>query len=124
MLYNSDYYTMYVCAECGHIAWYNRRKKVFECPIHGEEGDVKPVKVPYAFKLLLQEITSMVIKPEIKVDEKISLMFDTYINRERDFDNAESSGVELRYGIGKNNFLKMRVQNKESMFGFEKRNEF
>jgi len=74
MLYNSDYYTMYVCAICGHIGWYNRRKRALECPIHGTEGDVRPVKVPYAFKLLLQEITSMVIKPEIKVEEKIRLL--------------------------------------------------
>ncbi|MCE4625278.1 MAG: DNA-directed RNA polymerase subunit B [Desulfurococcales archaeon] len=74
MLYNSDYYTMYVCNRCGHISWYNRRKRVFECPIHGEEGDVRPVKVPYAFKLLLQEITSMMIKPEIKVAERIQIL--------------------------------------------------
>ena len=74
MLFNSDYYTMYVCNECGHISWYNRRKRVLECPIHGENGDVKPVKVPYAFKLLLQEITSMVIKPEVHVAEKIGIL--------------------------------------------------
>ena len=74
LLENSDAYIMYVCNLCGHISWYNRRRGVYECPIHGEEGDVKPVKVPYAFKLLLQEITSMMIKPEIKVTDKISMM--------------------------------------------------
>lgn len=74
MLYNSDKYVMYVCNKCGHIAWYNRRKGVYECPIHGEEGDVKPVIVPYAFKLLLQEITSMLIKPEVKVADKIKML--------------------------------------------------
>ena len=74
LLYNSDRYTMYVCTKCGHIAWYNRRKGVYECPIHGEEGDIKPVTVPYAFKLLLQEVTSMMIKPEIKVMDKINIL--------------------------------------------------
>ena len=74
MLENSDAYVMYVCNTCGNIAWFNRRKKVLECPVHGEEGDIRPVKVPYAFKLLLQEITSMMIKPEIKIADKISIV--------------------------------------------------
>jgi DNA-directed RNA polymerase subunit B len=74
MLDNSDAHVVYVCNLCGHISWYNRRKGVYECPIHGEEGDIKPVKIPYAFKLLLQEITSMVIKPRIKVADKVFLL--------------------------------------------------
>ena len=74
MLDNSDAYIMYVCNLCGNIAWYNRRKRVLECPIHGDEGEVKPVKVPYAFKLLIQEITSMMIKPEIKVADKLRVL--------------------------------------------------
>ncbi|MCE4612484.1 MAG: DNA-directed RNA polymerase subunit B [Desulfurococcales archaeon] len=74
MLDNSDAHIVYVCNLCGHISWYNRRKGVYECPIHGEEGDIKPVKIPYAFKLLLQEVTSMVIKPRIKVADKVFLL--------------------------------------------------
>ncbi len=73
MLDNSDAYVMYVCRECGHIAWYNRNKGVYECPIHGPGADVVPVVVPYAFKLLLQEIMSMAVKPEIKVADKINI---------------------------------------------------
>ncbi len=73
MLENSDAYIMYVCGKCGHISWYNRRKGVYECPIHGETSEIYSIKVPYAFKLLLQEITSMVIKPEVKVADKIVL---------------------------------------------------
>ena len=69
---NSDAYTMYVCRLCGHISWYNANKGTYECPIHGTNGDVVPVRVPYAFKLLLQEITSLVVKPEVKVADKIS----------------------------------------------------
>ncbi len=74
LLEASDSYILYVCTLCGHISWYNRRKGVYECPIHGSEGDIKPVKVPYAFKLLLQELMSMAIKPEIKVADKISIL--------------------------------------------------
>ena len=74
MLENSDAYIMYVCNKCGHISWYNRRRGTYECPIHGDEGEIYPVKVPYAFKLLLQEITSMVIKPRVFVADKITVM--------------------------------------------------
>ncbi|MEN2999571.1 MAG: DNA-directed RNA polymerase subunit B [Acidilobaceae archaeon] len=74
MMEASDMYTIYVCNKCGHIGWYNRKKGLYECPIHGAEGDMRPVKVPYAFKLLLQELLSMAIKPEIKVSDKISVL--------------------------------------------------
>jgi DNA-directed RNA polymerase subunit B len=74
MLENSDAYIMYVCNKCGNISWYNARSGMLECPIHGPEGDVRPVKVPYAFKLLIQEITSMMIKPEIKVAKKLRIL--------------------------------------------------
>lgn len=74
LLEASDSYILYVCNLCGHISWYNRRKGSYECPIHGTEGDVRPVKVPYAFKLLLQELISMAIKPEIKVADKITVL--------------------------------------------------
>ena len=74
LLEASDSYILYICRLCGHISWYNRRKGVYECPIHGAEGDIKPVKVPYAFKLLLQELMSMAIKPEIRIADKISIL--------------------------------------------------
>ncbi|MCS7106906.1 MAG: DNA-directed RNA polymerase subunit B [Acidilobaceae archaeon] len=74
MMEASDMYTIYVCNKCGHIGWYNRKKGVYECPIHGVEGEMKPVKVPYAFKLLLQELLSMAIKPELKVSDKITVL--------------------------------------------------
>jgi len=74
LLEASDSYILYVCRLCGHISWYNRRKGVYECPIHGAESDIKPIKVPYAFKLLLQELMSMAIKPEIRIADKISIL--------------------------------------------------
>ncbi|MCE4626846.1 MAG: DNA-directed RNA polymerase subunit B, partial [Desulfurococcales archaeon] len=74
MLFNSDKYEMLVCSKCGHIAWYNARRGVYECPIHEEDGDVRPVIVPYAFKLLLQEVTSMFVKPQLIVSSKIDVL--------------------------------------------------
>ncbi|MFP3227515.1 MAG: DNA-directed RNA polymerase subunit B [Caldisphaera sp.] len=74
MLENSDVYVMHICNLCGHIAWYNSKRGIYECPIHGDAGDIRPVKVPYAFKLFLQEIISMGVKPEIKISDKIKVM--------------------------------------------------
>ncbi len=85
LLENSDAYIMYVCRKCGHIAWFNANKRKFECPIHGTDGDVVPVKVPYAFKLLLQEITSLMIKPKLVVSE-ISNVVEEIVEEGKDSD--------------------------------------
>lgn len=67
LLDSSDKVIIYVCEKCGHIGWYNRKKEVYECPIHKEDGKLVPVVVPYAFKLMLQELMSMGIRPKLVV---------------------------------------------------------
>jgi len=73
MLESSDKTVIYVCELCGFIGWHNRRKDVYECPIHGDKGVLHPVVVPYAFKLLLQEFMSMGIKPRLILADKFEL---------------------------------------------------
>ncbi|WP_397470794.1 DNA-directed RNA polymerase subunit B [Pyrofollis japonicus] len=70
MLESSDKYVMYVCELCGHIAWFDRNKRKYVCPIHGENGKISAVVVPYAFKLLLQELMSMCIMPRLRLAPK------------------------------------------------------
>ncbi len=70
MLKSSDETTIYVCELCGMIGWYNRNKKRLECPIHGDKGRLYPVRVSYAFKLLLQELMSMCIYPRLILRDK------------------------------------------------------
>ncbi len=70
MLESSDKYVMYVCELCGHIAWFDREKGTFVCPIHKENGKIAMVVVPYAFKLLLQELMSMGIMPRLRLAPK------------------------------------------------------
>ncbi len=74
MLESSDKTVIYVCELCGFIGWFNRRKQVYECPIHGTKGVLHPVVVPYAFKLLLQELMSMGIKPRIMLADKFEYL--------------------------------------------------
>uniref|UniRef100_A0A7C2ZCL0 DNA-directed RNA polymerase subunit beta n=1 Tax=Ignisphaera aggregans TaxID=334771 RepID=A0A7C2ZCL0_9CREN len=70
MLESSDKTIVYVCELCGFIGWYNKKKEVYECPIHKDKGTLHPVIIPYAFKLLLQELMSMGIKPRLIVADK------------------------------------------------------
>ncbi|MEM0027911.1 MAG: DNA-directed RNA polymerase subunit B [Ignisphaera sp.] len=70
MLGSSDKTIIYVCELCGFIGWYNKKREVYECPIHGDKGVLHPVAVPYAFKLLIQEMMSMGIKPRLILSDK------------------------------------------------------
>ncbi len=71
MLESSDKYVMYVCERCGSIAYYNAIKKTFTCPLCGDDAEVARVVVPYAFKLLLQELMAMGIKPKLELKELV-----------------------------------------------------
>ena len=65
----SDSTMIYVCELCGSMGWYDRNKGKFMCPIHKEKGVLKPVEVSYAFKLLLQELMSMGIRPRLLIED-------------------------------------------------------
>jgi DNA-directed RNA polymerase subunit B len=70
MVESSDKTIIYVCELCGFIGWYNKKKEVYECPIHGDKGVLHPVAVPYAFKLLIQELMSLGVKPRLVLTER------------------------------------------------------
>ena len=72
LLKSSDATRVWVCAKCGHIGWWDAFKGKPVCPIHGEEGDMHQVEVSYAFKLLLQEIMSLVIMPRLRLGDRFS----------------------------------------------------
>ncbi|MEM0021732.1 MAG: DNA-directed RNA polymerase subunit B [Fervidicoccaceae archaeon] len=69
LLESSDKTTVYVCSKCGHIGWYDRTRKAYVCPIHGDKGDLHMVEMAYGFKLLLQEMMSMGIMPRLKISD-------------------------------------------------------
>jgi len=70
LLEESDKYVLYVCENCGNIAYYDARRRRYVCPMCGDRARVSPVIVSYAFKLLLQELMSMCIMPRLKLREK------------------------------------------------------
>ncbi len=71
LLDESDRTTIYVCENCGFIAYYDRTKDRYYCHLCGEKGKVSPVVVSYAFKLLLQELMSLCISPRLQLSERV-----------------------------------------------------
>ncbi|MEM3626978.1 MAG: DNA-directed RNA polymerase subunit B [Candidatus Bathyarchaeia archaeon] len=70
LLEESDKYTLYVCENCGHIAYYDVKQRKYVCRLCEEKAKVSPVIVSYAFKLLLQELMSLCVAPRLKLKEK------------------------------------------------------
>ena len=70
LLEESDKYTLYICENCGQIAFYDMKQRKYVCKICDEKAKVSPVIVSYAFKLLLQELQSLCITPKLRLKER------------------------------------------------------
>jgi DNA-directed RNA polymerase II subunit RPB2 len=55
----SDKYEVHVCKKCGLIASYNNELHIHLCKTCGNRTDFAFVKLPYACKLMMQELTTM-----------------------------------------------------------------
>ncbi|MEM2934865.1 MAG: DNA-directed RNA polymerase subunit B [Candidatus Thermoplasmatota archaeon] len=64
LLDESDSTVQYVCENCGHIAFKTRRG-FLKCPVCGDDAKIYPVEMSYAFKLLLEELQSLMIEPKL-----------------------------------------------------------
>jgi DNA-directed RNA polymerase subunit B len=71
LLEESDAYTIYVCERCGKLAFYDIRQRKYVCPICEGKGNVEPVTVSYAFKLLLQELQSLCLSPTLELAKEV-----------------------------------------------------
>jgi DNA-directed RNA polymerase subunit B len=66
LLDESDLTVKYVCNTCGHVAIRDRHGAL-KCPVCKDKADVYPIEMSYAFKLLIDELKSLVIAPRIKL---------------------------------------------------------
>jgi DNA-directed RNA polymerase beta subunit len=65
---SSDKYQVHVCKKCGLIASYNDEMHIHHCRTCDNRSDFAYVEIPYACKLLFQELTTMNISPRIMTD--------------------------------------------------------
>lgn len=70
LLEESDRYLLYVCENCGHIAYYDIKQRKYVCRECEDKARISPIIISYAFKLLLQELMSLCIAPRLKLEEK------------------------------------------------------
>jgi DNA-directed RNA polymerase beta subunit len=61
----SDKYSVHVCNSCGLIASYNDKMHIHHCRTCDNRTDFTYVEIPYACKLLFQELNTMNIAPRI-----------------------------------------------------------
>lgn len=61
----SDKYEVHVCRKCGMIASYNNERSIHLCKTCDNRSDFALVQIPYACKLLFQELTTMNVAPRI-----------------------------------------------------------
>jgi len=62
----SDAYRVFVCRGCGMFCTANPEKGIYKCNACKESSDIVQCRVPYALKLMFQELTTMGIAPRIQ----------------------------------------------------------
>ena len=67
MLDCSDNSKQYVCKVCGMIMVSNTDRKLYTCNYCKNDIDPSQVRIPYAFKLIIQELQAMSIALRISV---------------------------------------------------------
>ena len=61
----SDAYSVFICNKCGLIASFNNKESIHYCNTCSNRTDFKYVEIPYACKLMFQELMTMNIAPRI-----------------------------------------------------------
>ena len=71
LLQSSDAERVYVSAETGLVAVEDREQRRVYDPVTGNEDDIHELEVSYAFKLLLDEMIALGIRPKLELEDAI-----------------------------------------------------
>jgi DNA-directed RNA polymerase subunit B' len=71
LLDESDRVDVYVSADSGMVATEDIDQRRVYDPVSGDEGDIHEVEMSYAFKLLLDEMMALGIKPRLDLDDAV-----------------------------------------------------
>ncbi|TLN18275.1 DNA-directed RNA polymerase subunit B, partial [bacterium] len=71
LLEESDRAIIYVCENCGYIAYYDSKQRRYVCRSCEKSAVISPVQMSYAFKLLLQELMSLCFSPRLVLKERV-----------------------------------------------------
>ena len=67
----SDLFRCWTCQDCGLIAIVNPREGIWQCNGCGNSTKFSAIEIPYAYKLLLQELETMSISSRIITQQKL-----------------------------------------------------
>lgn len=70
LLDESDLTIKYVCNTCGHVAIQDRHGGL-KCPVCEDKANIYPIEMSYAFKLLIDELKSLIISPRIRLESLV-----------------------------------------------------
>ena len=71
LLESSDAETVHVSAETGLVAVEDREQRRVYDPVTGDEDDIHEIEVSYAFKLLLDEMIALGIRPRLELEDAV-----------------------------------------------------
>jgi DNA-directed RNA polymerase II subunit RPB2 len=71
MMEASDNFEVHVCKGCGLIGIANKERNIWLCKSCGNTTDFSQIRIPYAYKLFLQELESMNVSSRILPETKL-----------------------------------------------------
>ncbi|WKA01928.1 hypothetical protein VitviT2T_020177 [Vitis vinifera] len=69
LMVSSDPFEVQVCRVCGLLGYYNHKLKIGICSTCKNGDNISTMKLPYACKLLFQELQAMNVVPRLKLTE-------------------------------------------------------
>jgi DNA-directed RNA polymerase subunit B' len=71
LLDSSDRENVYISAETGMVAVEDVDQRRVYDPVSGDEDDIHELEVSYAFKLLLDEMIALGIRPRLELEDAV-----------------------------------------------------